>query len=379
MQDSEAWHPNLVAAVILLWQCKNIETLYVGKVGHHRMESLLRDVILDANYDLFAIPCLQKLKHVEVLAERAMFEGGQGPRYVTVEFLDYLQLFHRFPALESFSIDGVQEYQQQRNLFVPRTSNLRSLSITHADLATQTISRLLSIPKALETFQLSVGGMLSTDGGGPRICPGLVGEALSAHKDSIQSIDIDIEVTSCPAPNMEDLGENEDDAETDLYQRELYGEEYLELDKELSAEAPAPEPSHDRSQIGAAIGSLHHYKHLRRLSIGPKALFGSHRTFDAVSEDYNFKLIDILPPSLEFLRFYDYKKGQNEAVDKDIEELLQVKADKFPRLVEIEGLSETYEGIWSNYGYEASEEHHYKRPKKDVAWKKVEAPLNGEA
>ena len=114
--------------------------------------------------------------------------------------------------------------------------------------------------------------MLSTDGGNSDICPGVIGEALSAHKDSIQSIDIDIEVTACYSPDMGDYGGDEEDAETDLYQQELYGEEYLQLDKELSAEAPDPEPSHDRKQFRDPLGSLHDYKQLRRFSAAVERL-----------------------------------------------------------------------------------------------------------
>ena len=372
MRDDQYYHLNLIAAVILLAQCKNIEKLYVGHIVNHQRHSILRDFLLKANYGLLPTPCLQKLQHVQVVVPEDMYGGETS--YATIELLDYFQLFHRLSALESISMDAVQEYQPDRSLFNPRTSNLRSLSITHADLDISKLITVLSIPKALQSFEFSVGGLNNTDGGQPLLIAGEIAKALSKHKRTLQSIVFDIDVAinfEYPHP----YEDNDDQDESSVkYQKSIFGAKYLQLDQGISAESGSAEPESqsDGGKCDGPIGPFHDFEQLKTLKIGTRALFGD-ESHPREQKGSPSRLVAILPPRLEHFCLYDYVRGDDERVDEEIDELLEKQAELFPHLDTLEGISETCEGIKTIYGYEVDEDAAYERPEMDLGWKKVDS------
>jgi hypothetical protein len=153
--------------------CPNIENLtysscplpYVPdrNVGPHR-EHLL-NTLLRKNYGKLPQMHLQKLRHVRLLPEVGIsYHGGD-----TYEFIDLLaeaRLFHRLPAIESISVDGITSNNDADHLgeFPPRTSNIKSIHVGHAMLPSSELAPLIRMPRNLEEFTHSVGGRDSNDG-----------------------------------------------------------------------------------------------------------------------------------------------------------------------------------------------------------------------
>ncbi len=82
-----------------------------------------------------------------------------------------------------------------------------------------------------------------------------------------------------------------------------------------------------------------------------------------------FRLVDALPPSLEYLCLYGYVRGLSVDVDAQVDELMARRAARLPRLAEIRGVDETVEDLAARYGGgEPSEETLWQRPEIDLDW-----------
>lgn len=82
----------------------------------------------------------------------------------------------------------------------------------------------------------------------------------------------------------------------------------------------------------------------------------------------SYRLIDALPPNLEFLRLYGYKKGEVDVIDGYVNELLEKKADRFPKLREIEGVDEFLPGVPGTYGEEVEDDDIWVRSTENLNW-----------
>lgn len=84
----------------------------------------------------------------------------------------------------------------------------------------------------------------------------------------------------------------------------------------------------------------------------------------------SYRLIDALPPNLESLRLYGYKKGDHAIIDSHVNELLEKKAELFPILLgEIEGIDEYLPGVPGTYeGDSPSEDELWQRPTDNLDW-----------
>ncbi|KAF4332092.1 hypothetical protein FBEOM_14117 [Fusarium beomiforme] len=334
------------AIVLLLSLCHNISSLYLGESLYQQH---ILDYMLKGNYGQIKNPPLQKLRNVKFIPSFLSDPRG----YATIEMFQYIQLIHRLPALESVAMDGVQEYQAQHTFFVPRTGNMKKLEITRCDIDGRFLALIISIPMALEELRLSLGGLWSRDTSLPYVRPYHIGKALSAHKDSLRVLDIDIDQAAQSTSDKEwDLTEDDDEEKIEWevdWEQKMYGHDRIALDKAISTES---EKSDDK-KYGRTIGSLHDYSHLTHLSISIITLLG---TYDDWQPPYRllkpapFRLIDGLPTSLEYLCIYGYYRSHNSDVDEHIDELLAKKDAQLPNLKVIKGIDEPVPSVRDIFG-----------------------------
>lgn len=154
------------AAPLILLMCPNIESLtysscpmpYMPDRNVYR-EHLLLETLLRNNYGKLPLKHLQTLRHVRFLPEfGASYSDGD-----TYEFIDLLagaRLFHRLPAIESISVDGITSNNDAEHMgeFPPRTSNVKSIHVGHSILPSSEFAPLIRMPRDLEEFTHSVGG-----------------------------------------------------------------------------------------------------------------------------------------------------------------------------------------------------------------------------
>ncbi|KAF5567258.1 hypothetical protein FNAPI_722 [Fusarium napiforme] len=338
-----------IAMIILLFSlCENISTLYLAE----DLQQPVVDYMLKANYAQMKSPPLQKLKSVR------FFAGAQSDErfYTACDILRSIQLIHRLPALGSVAMDGMSDYQADHQFFVPGTGNMKRLEITHCDISPSFLSVIISIPKALEEFKLSIGGLWTLDGADTSNEPFYIAKALSAHRDSLRVLDLDVDVGAGVNAvdwdvdrNYEEEGDGTDWEIKD--QLDLYGRDRLALDKNISTGRTMD----SGKEYTPTIGSLRDFPHLTHLSIGIMPLLGEYL---GGYDQYGFKeppyrleksaplrLVDMLPPSLEYLCLYGYTRGENPDVDEHIDELLAKRDEKLPNLKTVEGIDERVRDI----------------------------------
>ncbi|KAF5575151.1 hypothetical protein FPCIR_13288 [Fusarium pseudocircinatum] len=339
-----------IAMIILLFSlCENISTLYLAE----HLQQPVMDYMLKANYAQMKSPPLQKLKHVR------FFAGARSDErfYTAFDILGFIQLIHRLPALESVAVDGTCDYQADRQFFVPGTGNMKRLEITHCDISPSFLTVMISIPQALEELKLSIGGLMTLDGADTHSEPFCIAKALSAHRQSLRVLDIDVDAGAGANALDWDVDRNYKEGEDDgtnwevKDQLDIYGRDRLALDKKISTGHKVD----SGKEYTPTIGSLHDFPHLTHLSIGIMPLLGEYDwwkpPFRSKEPPYRLekpaplRLVDMLPPSLEYLCLYGYARGENPDVDEYIDELLAKKDDKLPILKVIEGIDKRVRDI----------------------------------
>lgn len=358
----------LAASAVLISLCKNISTLYVGELG---WRSSLQDYLLKSNYSLLPRQGLQRLEKVEIIA-------GNGLRYDTryytrVELLDCFRYFHRLPAIYSFVMEGVCEYQANRNLFVPHTSNnIKRIHIGHAEMSSERLGMIIRIPKSLEELTVSLGGLWNTDGGLPMMFLKTVGKCLLEQKETLRVLDLDIDIA---VKYCDPDYKKEDVIDEERYQRQK--DEYYYLDEAVNNRPLWSNQLPNTREYGYTLGSLHDFKAMTHLSIGMKALLGRNVMLEYAPpfhliEQPPFRLIDALPPNLEYLCLYGYTKGAKEEIDSHVEEFMEKKAERLPLLKQVRGIDETVVDLASTFSIDGPEEDLWKRSEgnleRDLNW-----------
>ncbi|EWG54958.1 hypothetical protein FVEG_13040 [Fusarium verticillioides 7600] len=373
-----------IAMIILLFSlCENISTLYIAE----NLQQPVVDYMLKANYAQMKSPPLQKLKSVR------FFAGAQSDErfYTACDILRSIQLIHRLPALESVAMDGMSDYQADRQFFVPGTGNMKRLEITHCDISPSFLTVMISIPKALEEFKLSIGGLWTLDGADTSSEPFYIIRALYAHRHSLRVLDLDVEVGAGANAVDWDVDGNYEEGKDDgtdweiKDQLDLYGRDRLALDKKITT----GHKMESGKEYTPTIRSLHDFPHLTHLSIGIMPLLGEYiGGFDEygfkkppyrLEKPAPFRLVDMLPPSLEYLCLYGYTRGENTDVDDHIDEFLAKRADRLPNLKVVRGIDERVRDIKDALHdmalAEVDEEELYVRGEGfESGWKKVEEP-----
>ncbi|KAM0281706.1 hypothetical protein ACHAO9_010546 [Fusarium lateritium] len=367
-----------VGIALLLSFCENISTLYLAE-GLLKSDAV--EYMLKTNYGEIKNPGLQKLKHVYFMTSSdTMSDLVDSLEYGKLEILRYMQLVHRFPALESVAMDALQEYHRpDYRFFVPHSGNMKKLEITHCDIPSESLARMISIPKFLEEFKLSVGGLRTTDEVSPLVQSSQIGKALAVHRDTLRVVDVDIDVAldrTADYPISEDNDEDEDEDEEERACRTArgrnggsYGRERLAADKAISVHPKVT--GEVAKEHGDAIGSFNDFPRLTHLSISIMALFGAGGNDQS---EPPFKLVECLPPSLEYFCLYGYVRGVNPDDDEHIDEFLAKKREKLPKLKVVQGIEELVPGLKDVYGNSGSlqEEEVYAREEVERVWKEVE-------
>ncbi|OIW35506.1 hypothetical protein CONLIGDRAFT_61925 [Coniochaeta ligniaria NRRL 30616] len=361
-------------AALLISLCPNITTLRVyGIYSSH----LLGQFLLENNYGKLKLPrpALQKLKEVKLHPVMCF----NPENYDYLESIDELRYFHRLPAINSISLQGLEDSNADDMLFPPKTSSgIKKINIDHSDMGGQTIGNIIRIPKALEEFSLSTGGLSNADAGNAILFPKTLSKCLLEHRDSLRELDLDAAVTG-PHGDMDEHGRDPDGGEAE-WNADQMSQWYFVQDMEDSDSSEsslwAEDLPNTREYTALSIGSMHDFRALTRLSIRIGLILG----YDDISSyeppvpSDSYRLVDALPPNLEFLRLYGYRKGEHAHIDAHVAELLEKKAERFPKLGEIEGVDEFLPGVAGRYGRNPDDDDIWERDLENLYW----ADCNGE-
>jgi hypothetical protein len=82
----------------------------------------------------------------------------------------------------------------------------------------------------------------------------------------------------------------------------------------------------------------------------------------------NYRLVEALPPNLEFLCLYGYQKGRIAIIGDQVTELLEKKSSLFPNLVEIQGVNELIPGVPGTWYPEPGEDNLWRRSTENPDW-----------
>jgi hypothetical protein len=262
-------------AMLLIALCPNIRTLRFYNVSS---ETPLGQFLLLNNYGQLPKPVLQKLKHVHLHPVNLEDERF----YDYIRTLDDFRYVHRLPAVQSFSMEGFEDYQPDEIDFPRKTSGITKINIGHSDMSGEMIGCIMLIPKQLREFSLSLYGLLNTDGGTSMIDRKTIAKALLEHRHCLQVLDLDATVSGPGYPGEGDgepLSDSSDEDEASDPQADESAiatrEWCLQQDKKDSSHGRlwADEPANRREYPHYSIGRLHEFTALTHLSIvsGPLA------------------------------------------------------------------------------------------------------------
>ncbi|WZH48191.1 Putative f-box domain containing protein [Fusarium acuminatum] len=338
------------ALVVLFSLCENLSVLRIDSFPAVTKEYLLRN-----NYGQINRPALRRLETVEFFKEEPL----DSRLYETVDFLEYFRLFGRLPTMSILIMEGVFDHEVV-DLVFPGTTNIRRIQLSHIEISGWTLSMIIRAPKVLEELRISTGGLWALDPGMFDMPCKTIGKSLLQHRSTLRILDLDVS-----------FGHGEDRSREELLDQFLAQSEevYLNLDKESSDIPFWLDDIPDDRPYGSTIGSLHDFNAMTHLSIGISALLGPPYEI----KEPPFRLVDALPPNLEYLCLYGYVEGEIGKLDSHVEEFMQHKESRFPQLVEVQGVDKTILGIANFYaGYDRlDEEDLWKWPEKE--WKCIEA------
>jgi hypothetical protein len=344
------------ATTILLSLCKNLTHLHAYGIEY---APFLRDFLLANNYHNLPSPSLHSLRHVRIEA----YNPNDVREYDRAEFLHHFRYFGRLPSIESYTSNACMAYQVDLDISPPGTANVKKITITNADIGSLTLGAVIRVPRALEEFTFSAGGLSQPKGGSLPLLPKTLGKALLEHKETLRVVDLDIShrLFFSRHPEEED-GRYEDEEDWDEEYPDPRIDEHWLLDEASgSGKSAWLEDVPDTRVYGYTMASLHDFVKLERLSVPIVALLGPPRSSEGRSAPHTwregvptppFRLVDGLPPGLRALRLYDYRRGEDVVWDEYVDELRETMAERFPLLVELEGVDKPFVGN-SKYGDEA--------------------------
>ncbi|KAK3389689.1 hypothetical protein B0H63DRAFT_445865 [Podospora didyma] len=377
------YHATIATLIISL--CPNITSFRFNYIGDY--DTVVGQYLLMNNYGKLPTPVLQKV--TDILLHPVT--GNGDPRlYDNMESSEVFRYFHRLPAVRTVSLQGFDDAQADNELIAPKTGSLtlKTLRFLHVDLGGDFLSNLMRIPKALEEFVLIGNGLMNTDGGSALVYAKTIAKCLVEHRDTLKILELDAGLYG----HSFDEDEHKWEPEAPVNENEIHPDarEYFTahaalrkpfLDQDRADSAGIPQhpqdlPNHDREYPAGGVGSLHDFVALTRLSIRIGLLLG----YDDLSTHgipvpkASYRLIDALPPQLEFLRLYGYKKGAMPEVDAHVNEFLEKKAERFPQLVTIEGIDAFLPGSPGTYAgnrWKTDEDDFWQRPRENMDWVEV--------
>lgn len=375
-------------AVLFMATCPHIETLRIGT--YMSQNSLLEQYLMYGNYG--RIPhVLEKVKHVEFFTVYNKYDDERN--YNEFEFIQFMQLVHRLPQLESVKIQGTTDEHLNFEFFVPRCGNMKRLEITHSDIGSDAFKTLVLIPQELDELIFLFGGRSSVQGGMSAIGMKPIRQALTAHSKTLTRLDLDFERAMHEADTggrdyNHDDDEDEDDHKIidrplgwkrdDPVQREFWLQDKQASRANHSMEAEAETVTVQQGAEKLRGCSFANFAKLQHLRIGIKSLLGGvmhdwkNRQYpdDPVAKlpEGGPRLVDRLPPSLVSLAIYGYERGYCQDVDDQIDELLRERQTKLPLLEKVEGIETKIPSFEELYGNEADDENLWVEEERDWTW-----------
>ena len=286
--------------------------------------------------------------------------------YQPYDLYGSLNLVRRLPAIESIRVDAITDTGGSSIMPPPRSANYSKITIRNSNVDSRYLVRTIQSAKRLEEFTYTIGGRGSSDGMSSFI-PDHVLRALLMHADSLVHLDLDNEA-ELPLVHLFDptlreylLNESEDRSSRShpAYQQE-WADELQELQPEQSSHS--------------SPCSLLGLPNVKNLSLGIHLLYYLSRGIGADQiDDASFAIVDHLPPNLEALCIYGYKKGMkpqidglpDDVFDRQLEKLLAEKDTKLPRLSYIEGIDEFIENATTIEYPETNDEDLWERETDD--------------
>lgn len=249
---------NNAVATLLVSLCPNIITLrvFVDSESH----TPLGEYLLRNNYGMLSKPVLQQVNEVQLHPANCLDER----EYVHLDSINLIRYFHRLPAVNTLSLEGLDDHNSLISPIPPRLSTtIKEIRMSHVDLSTEAVCNIVRIPKALERFSLSTNGLQNQVGYISTLDPGFLARSLSEHKDSLEELDLD---TSSGDPS--------DLAVLDSHEEDFLAEEtaqwYFIADRKAGSECLPlllEDLPVDREYPALAVGSLRDFEALTHLSI----------------------------------------------------------------------------------------------------------------
>lgn len=176
---------NIAVATLLISLCPNIVTLRVYGIEYEPPRTTgLGEYLMRNNYGRLPSPTLQKLRNVQLHPVNCLDER----EYVYIQSLGYIRYFHRPPAVEALSLEGLEEYQSEVSYFPPKCSSaLKEIRMSHVDMSDEMIGTIIRVPKVLEAFSLSTNVLQNQYGRLSILNAEVLGKCLSEHKHCLKS------------------------------------------------------------------------------------------------------------------------------------------------------------------------------------------------
>lgn len=286
-----------------------------------------------------ALPFLHHLRHVRFLIDSDT-RIYLWYNYQPFDLHGSLNLVRRLPAVETIRVDAIMTVVIPNTVPPRRSANYTSITIQDPNIDYCHLVQVIESAKRLKEFTYTAGGRgkrrpirnLSLDH---------VFQALLLHAESLMNLNLNVE------------------AETQLAET-------------FNPTASLHQPPH---QLDLGLPrSLRGFPNMKKLSLGIHTLYYLSRGIgvDRV-DDASFAIVDHLPPNLEGLCIYGYKKGATPQVedlpddvfDRQLEKLLAEKDAKLPRLSCIEGIDEFMEHATTVKQPEISDEYLWEKETDD--------------
>ncbi|KAK2758724.1 hypothetical protein FQN54_003414 [Arachnomyces sp. PD_36] len=353
----DEYHCKGLEGMLCITLCPNIRSLRIREHPYPPAEMILTR----ANAKGATSGYLQNLKEVQILCD---YEQGnfRDSYYNDFDFAKMIKFFHRLPSIQTVRVGGIHVDEEPTTILLPKKSNVSRIIMENSVTFPNILEQIIRHPKALEVFQYTIGGRHNIDSEFAPSIPAQLGRALQYQKSTLRVLDLD--------------------TDTELIWPDAFGRWFLqqsyadftnvEDDSDLDDEDNVEDFTSPPLKVDPSIGSFHDFTSLTHLSIGITLLTGRVVSMHRPGGNYPpppIRLVDSLPPSLEFLCIRGYREGEDAYLTSMVSELMERRAERFPRLKEVQGVSEYVEnGSSLNLGSEPQsvyEEPEIWRPSSD--------------
>ncbi|OJK03926.1 hypothetical protein ASPACDRAFT_75446 [Aspergillus aculeatus ATCC 16872] len=283
-----------------------------GRFANQNRVAFPLDYILRrANGEEDAAPFLRQLRRVYFIN---VGHGWMDDErfYTSMDFLGMFALVDRLPSIETVSTDVLSEDENGKPGLAVNSSNISRIRINHSAVDTMYLASVIFFR----------GGRASSDGSSPMQNPKTFLQTLLLHRETLEVLDVDFE-----ANISEFWNDDDEDTEPDF---DTYGGR---SDAHHSWTGAPPD------ELWEQKGSLQDFTSLTHVSLGLKTLLYMARGVDSARPS-DFKLVDQLPPNLEYLLIRGYERGLRKDHDEHIDGLLSLKESESSKLREIRGVDE---------------------------------------